>query len=221
MNCVHADSGLIRFPPMPDSTSRGDFSDNTRQSLLWDLRDSSQRTRFEQAWEEFHQIYSEPMYGWCRQKGLKHDDAQDLVQDLMVRLVRELKRFTYDSRASFRGWLKTVTNRAVIDLFRSQRRFILKDGAELECLSTDSVEQEIMRAFDQELLKAARTKVKGELDSTAVGKRNWEIYIRVAENEEPVAKVAETYGISHQLVYVAKHRVVQRLSEVVNEIGGA
>lgn len=206
---------------MQDSTAGGDYSEDTSESLLWNLRDSTHRTRFERAWDEFYRRYSEPMYRRCRKKGLQHEDAEELVQDLMVRLMRELKRFTYDPNASFRGWLQTVTTRAVIDLFRSRHPMLSNMGSQLdEFFSPVSVEEEVMRMFDQEILREVKTQVKSELVQTPTGLRNWEIYVKVVEQDQPAAMVADEYGISCQLVYVVRHRVVNRLKEAVKAISG-
>src|SRR5262245_57032246 len=91
----------------------------TRASLLFDLK---QGRRPEEAWAEFHAQYSDVIHGWCRGRGLRPDVAEDLTQEVLLKLLRELPRYTYNSsRGRFRCWLKTVVSRALIDFHRRQK----------------------------------------------------------------------------------------------------
>ena len=53
------------------------------------------------------------IYRWATGIGLPEHEAADLVQDVFIRLLKQLPLFEYDRNRSFRAWLKTVTlNRA-------------------------------------------------------------------------------------------------------------
>ena len=67
-------------------------------------------------------VYWPLVYGWLRQRGLQHDDAEDLGQDVLQVLMRELPRFRYDrNRGSFRGWLRTITANRLRNFRRKDR----------------------------------------------------------------------------------------------------
>ena len=55
-----------------------------------------------EAWERFFALYAPLIYSWGRRAGLQDADAADLVQDVLVALVRALPTFTYDRHKSFR-----------------------------------------------------------------------------------------------------------------------
>jgi RNA polymerase sigma-70 factor (ECF subfamily) len=78
--------------------------ETTSVSLLERLRQPDQP----RAWERFVELYTPLLLYWARRRGLQHQDAADLVQDVLTVLVRKLPEFTYDRRRSFRGWLRTV-----------------------------------------------------------------------------------------------------------------
>jgi RNA polymerase sigma-70 factor (ECF subfamily) len=78
---------------------------DTPASLLERLRQPAQ----EQAWARFVQLYTPLLFAWARRLGLRDADAADLVQDVLVLLVRKLPEYTYDRNRSFRAWLRTVT----------------------------------------------------------------------------------------------------------------
>jgi DNA-directed RNA polymerase specialized sigma24 family protein len=77
----------------------------TSASLLDRLR----RPGEDAAWARFVDLYTPLLYHWARRTGLAQAQAADLVQDVLVVLVRKLPEFTYDRTRSFRSWLRTVT----------------------------------------------------------------------------------------------------------------
>lgn len=78
---------------------------DTPASLLERLRQPAP----ESAWTRFVQLYTPLLFFWARRLGLRDADAADLVQDVLVLLVRKLPEFSYDRNKSFRAWLRTVT----------------------------------------------------------------------------------------------------------------
>ena len=78
---------------------------STHSSLLERLR----RPTDEEAWDQFVRLYAPLLFHSAHEVGLQGPDAADLVQDVLVVLVRKLPDFQYDPRKSFRAWLRTVT----------------------------------------------------------------------------------------------------------------
>jgi len=76
----------------------------------------------QEAWATFVAHYGPKIRGWCRQRGLQAADADDVTQDVLLRLARALRRFTYDPSRSFRGWLRLVTEHALSDYFAVRKR---------------------------------------------------------------------------------------------------
>src|SRR5437773_1651566 len=92
----------------------------THVSLLCDLGRDSRR---DEAWAAFDARYRGVILGWCLRRGLPSDGAEDLTQDVLLKLFRQLPRYSHDpARGQFRGWLKAVVNNALTDLWRRQRR---------------------------------------------------------------------------------------------------
>src|SRR5262245_37406044 len=94
----------------------------TPASLLERLRQPDQ----DDAWPRFVQLYTPLLYSWSRRLGLQEPDAADLVQDVLLHLVRKLPEFTYDQNRSFRGWLRVV----VLNVWRNRRRAELPRAAD-------------------------------------------------------------------------------------------
>jgi DNA-directed RNA polymerase specialized sigma24 family protein len=60
-------------------------------------------------WSEFIKLYSGTIFRWCQRWGLQYADAQDVTQEVFLRLTVRMQSFRHDPQRSFRGWLKTVT----------------------------------------------------------------------------------------------------------------
>jgi RNA polymerase sigma-70 factor (ECF subfamily) len=99
---------------MPDNAPES----ATSTSLLVRLQ---QAPADQAAWEEFVRRYGARIHGWGRGWGLQEADAQDVSQDVLLKLVRAMQAFRYDPARRFRGWLKTVAHHAWQDLARGRK----------------------------------------------------------------------------------------------------
>src|SRR5580765_7582019 len=187
----------------------------TRMSLLTQLqRDSS-----DQAWDEFVERYGRHIYRWCRQWNLQDADAEDVTQDILLKLSQKLRTFRYDPSRSFRGWLKTVTHHAWRD-FEDGRRHAQPTAGDsqvqalmLTVKARDDLVQKLEEAFDVELLEAAKVRVR-----LRVAPHTWEAFRLVALEGMAAAKVANTVQMQVAMVYVAKSKVQRMLQEEIRKL---
>src|SRR5262249_25610674 len=105
--CVAGDSGMNDDPL------------KTSLTLLARLRHDP---KDQAAWSEFVARYGPSIFQWCRGWGVQEADAQDVTQDVLLKLNGLMARFVYDSAGSFRGWLRTLTHHAWCDLAAERRR---------------------------------------------------------------------------------------------------
>src|SRR5262245_33500297 len=73
------------------------------------------------AWAELVQRYVPMIYQWCRDWHLQEADAQDLTQNVLLKLARRLRTFQYDPSKSFRAYLKTLARYAWCDLLTDSK----------------------------------------------------------------------------------------------------
>jgi RNA polymerase sigma-70 factor (ECF subfamily) len=71
----------------------------TSSTLLIRLRQPHQP----EAWRRFVHLYAPLLLVWARRQGLREADAEDLVQEVLVKLVRELPAYQRTEGQSFRG----------------------------------------------------------------------------------------------------------------------
>ena len=58
---------------------------------------------------------------WCLRWGAQSSDADDVAQQVLIKLLAAMKTYQKASTSGFRSWLKTVTHNAWIDFVRRPR----------------------------------------------------------------------------------------------------
>jgi RNA polymerase sigma-70 factor (ECF subfamily) len=173
-------------------------------------------------WDAFVDRYGRHIYRWCRQWKLQHADAEDVTQNILVKLTQKLQHFAYDPSRSFRGWLKTVAHHAWRDFEDSRRRGYSATGDSrvheqmLSVQAREDLEQKLEFAFDLELLEAAKARVRQR-----VAPHTWEAFRLVALDGVPAAEVAAQVRLQVAMVYVAKSKVQKMLQEEIEKLEGA
>jgi RNA polymerase sigma-70 factor, ECF subfamily len=79
------------------------------------------------AWEELVQRHHRRIYNICYRFAGSPDDAQDLTQDVFIKIYRTLNSFDSD-RAAFMTWVTTVTRNLLVDHFRKTKQDRLTDS---------------------------------------------------------------------------------------------
>jgi len=197
---------------MPGSDSR------TSMSLLGRLR---QAPADQAAWSEFVERYGRKIYGWCRHWQLQEADAQDVTQDVLLKLAAKMRSFAYDRSGSFRGWLKTLTHHAWQDFVESRRRAGTGIGDTGGPNLLDTVEaradllQRLEGEFDRELLEAAMARVQ-----LRVRPHTWEAFRLLAVEGLSGAQAADRLRMKVATVFVAKSKVQRMIQEETQRLEG-
>ena len=79
------------------------------------------------AWDEIVQRYHRRIYNICYRFAGSGDDAQDLTQEVFIRMYRTLN--SYDvGRGAFMTWVTTLTRNLLVDHFRKTKHDRLTDS---------------------------------------------------------------------------------------------
>src|SRR6266545_4257594 len=81
------------------------------------------------AWEDLVRIHSRRVYGLCYRFTGSDSEAQDLTQDVFLRVFKTLKSFR-SAEGSFATWLARVTRNLLIDHYRRTRQERITDSIE-------------------------------------------------------------------------------------------
>ena len=72
------------------------------------------------AWEQIVRLHWRKVFNIAYKFTGKHDEAEDLTQDVFLKIFRSLH--TFDQRANFQTWLVSVSRNLCIDYYRSIRK---------------------------------------------------------------------------------------------------
>lgn len=197
----------------------------TRPTLLFRVREAGDGA----SWDEFHRLYRRLIYGRARRSGLPHDDAEEVAQDVLVRVAATIKDFdTNPERGSFRGWLMKLTHWRIADKFEGRSKLppradepATTDGNGPRTAAIERVpapiddEDEWDREWQEHVLAAALDRLARQVQPKHF--QVFELYVRQGW---PVLKVARQLSINPASVYVIGHRLTKQLKAEVDKLRG-
>jgi RNA polymerase sigma-70 factor (ECF subfamily) len=148
-----------------------------------------------------------------------HDEVDDLTQDVLVVLFRELPAFERRRHGSFRAWLRQITVHRTWAFYRSRRKRPTAGGCEVERLLTQLEDSgsEPARQWDREHDQFVFQKLL-VLVRPGFASATWQAFTRFALDGQSSARVAEELGMSESAVVQAKSRVLKRLREEAGDL---
>ena len=166
------------------------------------------------SWQRLVDLYTPLIRDWLRRSALQPPDADDLTQEVLAVLVRELPQFRHDLRpGAFRRWLRTVTVNRLRGFWRARRGRPLATGDSDFARVLDQLEDPASgpsRLWDQEhdrhVVRRLLEAIRSEFQPTT-----WQAFEGVMLAGDRPAVVAARLGISVNAVLIAKSRVMQRL----------
>jgi RNA polymerase sigma-70 factor (ECF subfamily) len=129
----------------------------------------------EPAWEELVRVHTRRVYGLCFRFTNSGSEAQDLTQEVFLRVFRTLKTFR-STEGSFATWLARVTRNLLIDHYRRTRQERVTDSIEgqlatiEEASSCGSVrpDQAVAGREASEILQATLQKLSPDLREAVI-----------------------------------------------------
>jgi RNA polymerase sigma factor (sigma-70 family) len=189
----------------------------TRPSLLHRLKNWENRDD----WKTFFETYWRLIFSVALKSGLTEDEAEDVVQETIVSVARQMPGFQYDQSGSFKAWLLQITRRRISDQLR--RRPPLREPPTEESTRTNLLERlpapepKVEDVWEEEwqknLLEAAIAKVKGEIKP-----RQFQIFDLAVIKQWPAAEVARGLNVSAAQVYLTKHRVSRLIRDTARRL---
>jgi RNA polymerase sigma-70 factor (ECF subfamily) len=182
--------------------------DHTPLSLLDRLRDRPE----EAAWRRLVDLY-EPLIGrWLAQAGVNGHDAEDLSQDILATLVREVPHFVHNGRpGAFRQWVRTIAENRCLHFWRARRNGPEPESAiDPERLVDPQSDPSRFWDAEHDLVIARRllALIQPEFQATT-----WRAFHGLVVEGRRPADVATEIGVSVNAVLIAKSRVLRRLRE--------
>jgi len=202
---------------MASSSEQAREETQTRASVFLRLKETDPVPR-ELAWQAFYDRYAPLIAGYARSKGATPQQADEIVQDVMLGFFSASPRFVYNPAAGrFRGYLRVCVGRALKRLRDADR------SGRLPSVSLDDIDIPDAKADDpadvglwDELWERERLgRILAEAREHYHRKGRTETFLAFERNVlfgEPAAMVAQELGMSPASVHVAKMRVTRRLA---------
>jgi RNA polymerase sigma-70 factor (ECF subfamily) len=174
----------------------------------------------ERAWSDFVERYGRLIYGWCRKWGLSDVDSEDVTQNVLLDLARQMRSFVYDPSGSFRAWLRTVAHRSWTRFARErQQDRATLDGPDAGRLAiyTDEAGDDFLLRLEaenrRELLERAMEQVRRR-----VRPHTWQAFHLLAVEEHSGAEVARLLRMNVGTVFVARSKVQKMLRDEIRRL---
>ncbi|MCG3132721.1 MAG: hypothetical protein FLDDKLPJ_03587 [Phycisphaerae bacterium] len=209
------------FPAGPDSEAIDGFrfgffqmsdhrtGESTSPSLLRRVRDPSDAG----SWREFTDRYGDLVYGYSLKCGLQPADCDDVRQIVWTNLATGLRNFEYDpARGRFRHYLGRVTKNAIT-------RFVSRKGAPVGALDTGVLAAvaedagECDAFWEQEWVNHHYRLAMRAIEDSFEG-RSVEAFKRLLAGDATDI-VATDFGLSVPAVHQLKHRIKERMRELI------
>ena len=181
----------------------------TRSSLIHRLK----ATINGESWQDFFNTYWELIFNVARRAGLSHADAQDVVQETIVKVHKSFDRFQYDrKRGSFKGWLRSVTRSRLAEHFKKQQKRLplnqpFEDSSEnptAEIIDPNGLELKIIwkEEWHKHIIHSALTRLK-----RVVSPKQFQIFKCYCIDGWTVSEICKALNVNAAQVYMAKQRV--------------
>jgi RNA polymerase sigma-70 factor (ECF subfamily) len=178
----------------------------------------------ESSWREFFDTYRKLIYGIALKSRLTEVEAQDVVQETMLSVTKHIATFKYDRTiGSFKRWLLNMARWRILDQFRRRETLAVRpvQDASVETQWMDKIADPLSMdlnalweaEWQKAVLEVAIGKVKRGIDP-----EKYQIFDFLVNKEWPPQKVADSFGISIDRVYLAKHRIIELIKKEVERI---
>ena len=178
-----------------------------------------QRLRAEpdaESWRRLVDLYTPLVQGWLRRHFVQLHDAEDLTQEVLGVVARELKHFQHNQRpGAFRAWLRTITVNCLRAAWRKKQGTAQATGDSSVADLLNQLEDPhsgLSQLWDQQHDRHVMSRL---LESIACefNPVTWQAFERHVLDEQPASEVAASLGVSVNVVLLAKSRVLRRLRQ--------
>ena len=162
--------------------------------------------------------HSRALYALAHRMTGNAHDAEDIVQESLMRAYRQIKNF--ESRAEFSTWLHRIGANCALDHLRSRknRDQIVQDGGEDHEDMVASLPTKEPSPIQQIADSQIRHHVEGALGTLSVTERS--AFVMRHFQEMPLSEIGQALGINENAVKNTIFRAVQKVRRALEPIVG-
>jgi RNA polymerase sigma-70 factor (ECF subfamily) len=188
------------------------------QTWLAEVIDRAKR-REEAAFAALIDAYNRPLYGFLYRLTGNRDDADDLLQEVFVRLVRTIDRYEHDGR--FEAWVFRIALNLARDRIRRVRKSPIVPASERGWNDDDDLErQPLDQAADDQMTPDERAELTDEMDRlqgalAQLGEAEREVIMLRHFSAMSFGDIARLMGTPLGTALARSHRGLRRLREIM------
>ena len=171
-------------------------------------------------WQRLQDLYLPLIRFWVARVPWLREDVDDLAQEVLLVLFRELPSFERRRDGAFRAWLRQITTNRIRAFTRSKKRLPRAgSGGEAENLLAQledpngDLAQQWDQEHDQQVFRKLLAVIQPDFEPST-----WLAFKRFALDGTPAAQVAQDLGLSQSAVIQGKFRIVKRLREEFGDL---
>jgi RNA polymerase sigma-70 factor (ECF subfamily) len=173
------------------------------------------------AWSRLVHLYTPLIHLWLHRYGVPVHDADDLTQEVLAAVVRDLPEFSHDlRRGALRRWLRTITVNRLRNYWRGRdhRPVVVGGSAFDEALAQlEDPESRLSAIWDEEHDRHVLGQLM-ELIRPDFEPATWNAFQRLVVDGLRSADVAAELNLSVNAVRIAKSRVLRRLRQEMESL---
>jgi RNA polymerase sigma factor (sigma-70 family) len=194
----------------------------TRHTLLRRMKDWGDQ----QSWQDFFNTYWKLIYHVAVKSGLRDSEAQDVVQETILVVARNIQTFEVGSQhGSFKAWLLQNTRWRIADQFRKRLPESIRppflDGQPGDTSLTDNLPdpasldlEEIWNAdWKETVAEAALANLRARVDPG-----QYQMFDLHILRHWPAARVAQKLGVKIGKVYFAGYKLSRLLRKEIRRL---
>jgi len=156
----------------------------------------------------------------ARRRGMQDADAQDLSQDVLVRISKSIDRWEPQAGVRFRHWLRKVASNAIVTAVTKTKNLGIVDGSAADQILAETPEvsevtSELHDECYRELYLRAAAIVKVDVSPVT-----WAAFEKTVVQGHSCEEVSESLGKSIGTIYAARSRILKRLQFELQRLEG-
>lgn len=189
----------------------------TTSTVLQRLGDFQDRD----AWGSFAKRFRAPVVTFAAQRGLSATDAEDVAQETLIAFASAYKAGQYDrEKGRLSAWLFGIANRRVENLRRKNRvaderqnPVAQETGFWNDVPGDEAVGKAWDEVWERSLMEQAVRQVRKEFQPST-----FRVFEMIVLEKREVEEASAELRLTRNAVYVARHRVMARMRELLIEL---
>lgn len=161
-------------------------------------------------WERLSEIYAPLLARWAARAGVPASDRDDLVQEVLLVVIRRVAEFEHRGPGAFRAWLRSILANKLRKYFEKQRN--TTPGFDLDSLADGNsvLGRQLDAEHDAFVVLRVMSLIEHDFEP-----RTWAAFRRIVLAGEPAADVARDLNMSLNAVVLARSRVMKRMRQEI------